>query len=135
MKKMVRIKNELISLGYEGWIHPHYELLVAGEMDTQIKRLERGEGAALKIENDYFKEHYKHICESDAVLVVNDEKNGVKNYIGGNVLIELGQAYVHNKKIFFLNGITADVPYLDEIIALQPICLEGDLQTINNRSY
>ena len=88
-----------------------------------------------QIENDYFKEHYKHICESDAVLVVNDEKNGVKNYIGGNVLIELGQAYVHNKKIFFLNGITADVPYLDEIIALQPICLEGDLQTINNRSY
>jgi hypothetical protein len=62
------------------------------------------ERAAIKRENNYYKVHYKHILESDAILCVNLEKNGIKNYIGGNVLIEMGQAYVHDKKIFLFNG-------------------------------
>ena len=64
------------------------------------------------------------------MLIVNESKNGIDHYIGGNVLIEMGQAYVNDKKIFFLHGIPTDLPYLDEILAMDPICLEGDIDKI-----
>ena len=131
MKEMVECKDKLCELGHEGWIHPTYEALVRGDMPEYMDRLSRKEERALiKRENDYLKVHYKHILESDAILCVNLEKNGIENYIGGNVLIEMGQAYVNNKKIFLFNTIPTDVPYTDEIEAIDPICLNGDLSKI-----
>jgi hypothetical protein len=61
---------------------------------------------------------------------VNLEKNGRKDYIGGNCLMEMGMAYVNSKKIFLLRNIPADSAYLDEIKAMDPICLHGDLNNI-----
>lgn len=130
MKEMVEAKNQLRALGYDGWIHPHYEALVRGDMNDQLMRYEKGEMAAVKRENDYLRVHYKHICASDAILIVNNEKNGVPNYIGGNVLIEMGQAHVNDKKIFFLNDVPHDLPYSAEIECMDPICLHGDLKNI-----
>ena len=100
MKEMVDAKNQLCALGFDGWIHPHYEAYVRGDMPKDIERWKNGENAALKRENNYFHEHYEHILESDAVLIVNGEKHGVDNYIGGNVLIEMGQAYVTTRRYF-----------------------------------
>lgn len=131
MEQMVEAKNQLCVLGHDGWIHPHYEALVRGEMNDQIERYARGEMAAVKRDNDYLRVHYKHICESDAILVVNNEKNGVRNYIGGNVLIEMGQAYVNNKTIFLLNGLPRDMAYSAEIESMDPVCLQGDLNKIS----
>ena len=34
-------------------------------------KIAEGEHAQVKIENDYIKQHYKHILESDGVLVIN----------------------------------------------------------------
>ena len=92
MKEMVEAKNQLCALGFDGWIHPHYEAFVRGEKKDHLARWNNGERAALKRENNYFHEHYKHILESEAVLIVNGEKYGIANYIGGNVLMEMGQA-------------------------------------------
>lgn len=131
MKEMVEAKNRLCELGYDGWIHPHYIDLVEGRRPVHIERWLNGENAALKRENNYYKEHYKNILESDAILVVNLEKRSIKNYIGGNVLIEMGQAYVNNKKIFFFNDLPSGLPYNDEIEAMDPICLSGDLSNIS----
>lgn len=44
--------------------------------------------------------------------------------------MEMGMAYVNDKKIFLLNGIPKDSPYLDEIEAMDPVCLSGDLKKI-----
>jgi len=57
-------------------------------------------------------------------------KNGKENYISGNVLIEMGQAFVNDKKIFLTNSIPTDSPYADEIISMDPIYLEGKLENI-----
>ena len=133
MKEMVDATNQLCVLGFDGWIHPHYEALVRGEKNDHLARWQNGERAALKRENNYFHEHYKHILESDAVLIVNGEKHGIKNYIGGNVLMEMGQAYVNHKKIFFLNDMPLGLSYMDEIEAMDPICLLGDLSNINKQ--
>lgn len=131
--KMVQCKNELCALGYDGWIHPHYEAIVRGEMQGQVSCWANGdstEKARIKQENNYLHDHYKHILESDAVLIVNDKKNGIKNYIGGNVLMEMGQAYVNHKQIYILNGMPAGLPYTAEIEAMVPICLEGAVANI-----
>lgn len=129
---MVRVKDALRSLGYDGWIHPHYEAFVRGDKVGILKRAMKSdsEHAAVKRENDYLRVHYRHICESDAILIVNLEKNGVRNYIGGNVLIEMGQAYVNDKTIFLLNNIPTEVSYVSEIECMDPICLDGHLENI-----
>jgi len=57
------------------------------------------------------------------------DKNGIGNYIGGNTLIEMAFAHVLNKKIFLLNPVP-EISYKDEIIAMQPIILNGNLEKI-----
>lgn len=129
-EEMVEITKRLKELGYDAWIHPDYEAFVRGEKQDIIDRWKNGERAALKRENKYLEQHYKGILESDTILFVNAEKNGIKNYIGGNVLIEMGQAYVHGKRICFLYGMPTGLPYMDEIESMDPICLNGDLSLI-----
>ena len=75
------------------------------------------------------KEHYKKVEWSEAILVVNLENKGVKNYIGGNTLLEMGLAFYLNKKIFLLNPVP-DLPYKEEILGMKPIVLNGVLDTI-----
>jgi len=130
VREMVSTKNQLCELGHDGWIHPDYEAYVRGEKTEIIDRAASGEHAAVKRENDYLRVHYKHICESEAALFVNLEKNGVTNYIGGNVLIEMGQAFVNNKTIFLLNEIPTQVSYTAEIECMDPVCLHGNLDNI-----
>jgi len=81
---------------------------------------------------DLIKRYYDLIKEAEAVLVLNVEKNGIKNYIGGNTLIEMAFAYVLDKKIYLLNGIL-DMPYKDEIMAMNPILLGGKIGSIDKK--
>lgn len=83
-----------------------------------------------KYENDAIREHWNTIENSDVVLVLNYEKHGVKNYIGGNSFLEMGFAYILKKPIYLLNPIP-DMPYYGtEIIAMKPIVLDGNLEGI-----
>ncbi len=73
-----------------------------------------------------------HDCikKGDAILVLNYDKNDIKNYIGGNTLMEMGFAHVNNKKVFLLNPIPEGVPYVDEIKAMVDVVLDGNLDLI-----
>jgi len=127
-EKKVKLFDRLKELGHNPVIHPHYiESVKEGRTDI-MDRIAKGEHAQLKIENNYIMWYYNAIVESDAVLVVNLEKNGQKNYIGGNVFLEIGFAYVNRKKIFLFNSIPENVPYIDEIEAMEPIILYRDLE-------
>ena len=88
------------------------------------------ESAVRKIKDNLIKLHYCKISESDAIFVLNLEKKGIPGYIGGNTFLEMGFAYVLDKKIYLYNNIP-DVSYSDEIIAMRPFVLEGDLSRIN----
>lgn len=79
-----------------------------------------------KIEHDLIRDYFKKIKNADAVLVVNVDKKGIRNYIGGNSFLEMGFAHCLNKKIFILNDLP-NMIYIDEILAMQPIVLKGDL--------
>lgn len=130
VKEMVRSRDELRALGHDGWIHQDYEDHVKGKMRAFIEDALPAESADFKRTRDYIRQHYNHILASDAVLIVNLEKNGIKNYIGGNCLMEMGMAYVNDKKIFLLNSIPTEASYLEEIKAMDPICLNGNLSAI-----
>ena len=132
MHSMVKARDDLKNIGLDGWIHENYDLLVTGKLTQVDEGATSREKADRKKLFDYLRVHYKHILESDAVLIVNEPKNGIDNYIGGNVLIEMGQAYVNDKMIFFLHGMPTDLPYLDEILAMDPICLNGNIEKIKD---
>ncbi len=130
MEKKVQLSDELHDLGHESVMHPHYiQWVKEGEADV-LEKIDKGEHAQLKIDTDYIKWYYDAIVGSDAVLVVNLEKQGRKNDIGGNAFLEVGFAYVNNKKIFILNDIPQDSDFVDELVAMQPIELKGDLNKI-----
>jgi nucleoside 2-deoxyribosyltransferase len=73
---------------------------------------------------------FDKLKKSDALLVVNNSlKNGRKNYISGSSFLEMGFAHALGKKIFLLQGIP-DLSYRDEIMAMKPIILNGNLNKI-----
>src|SRR3989344_4439501 len=87
------------------------------------------EHSKMKIDLDLIKKHFKKIEKSDAILVLNLDKNGTKNYIGGNSFLEMGKAFDKGIPIFLLNEIP-EISYKDEIVAMRPNILNGDLSKI-----
>lgn len=131
-QQMVDYQEELEKLGHEATIHPHYVQFVKEGRRDILDRIDRGEHAAVKKENDYIKWYHKAIKNSDGVLVLNFDKKGIKNYIGGNTLMEIAFAYVGGKKIFLINPIPEAVSYADEIKAMvnEEDIINGDLGRI-----
>lgn len=127
--EMVAYMEKLENLGHEVVVHEHYIKSVKGDMPELMERVNR-EHAVLKKEQGYIKWYYNAIKNSDAILVLNFDKNGIKNYIGGNTLMEIGFAHVNDKKVFLLNPIPEDVSYVDEIKAMADVILDGDLNKI-----
>lgn len=76
------------------------------------------------------KHHFSKIMKGDAILVLNYEKNGIKGYIGGAVLCEMAMALQFKKKIYVLNPIDKTCSYKEEILAMDPVILNGDLSRI-----
>jgi hypothetical protein len=85
------------------------------------------------LENDIQKEHFDFIADSDAILVLNYEKNGIKGYVGGSTLMEIAVARHLNKKIFLINSIpdVEDLKYSVEIQLTKPVIINGDLTKIS----
>lgn len=78
---------------------------------------------------DASRAHFNRIISNDAdILIVNEEKNNIKNYIGPNSLCEIACAFYYNKKIYLLNDIYE--PYKDELEAWDVIPLNGNLENL-----
>ena len=78
------------------------------------------------------KECFDSIVKNDAILVLNYDKNGIKNYIGGATLMEIGIAQALNKKIFLLYPPPKieDQRHSLEVQLAKPIILNGELSKI-----
>ena len=124
--KMVEVKQILEKMNLTVDIPIGTEEYASGEQKIE----NQAESLKNKIEHDAILEHYNKIVASDAILVVNEDKNGIKNYIGGNSFMEIGYAYILDKKIFLLNQVP-EMLYTTEITAMKPIVLSGDLTKIN----
>lgn len=128
------VAEELRKQGHEVELPYYTKKILNGEIsleDFKKTKSEKGDvGYREAASEDLIKRYFRLIGESDAILVLNLDKNGIKNYIGGNTLIEMGFAYVLNKKIFLFNEIP-DMQYADELKSTFPIVIHGDLSKIN----
>ncbi len=129
-EKMLEYKDKLVLLGHEPIVHPDYEAFVKGEKQEVWNQVTGGEHYKAKKSQGYIKWYYKAIVESEAILVLNFDKKGIKNYIGGNTLMEIGFAHVNDKKIFLLNEIPDNVSYVDEIKAMVDVILNDNLEKL-----
>ena len=124
--KMIEYRDELRDLGHDAFITDLHKTMI-GKNAEEIETIKLHQKNNL----DAIREFWRMMQGADAVLVLNLDKNGIKNYVGGNTLMEIGFAHVLNQKIFMLNPIP-DMPYCQtEIAAVKPIIIYGDLKKIN----
>jgi len=84
--------------------------------------------------DDVMKTCFNKIDDSDAFLVCNYDKNGVKGYLGTSVLMELGLALHLGKKIFLLNDYDKSQNYALEVALINPVILNGDLGGVDGNT-
>ena len=78
--------------------------------------------------------HFNKIAQGDAILVANYAKTDKPDYIGPNVLMEMALAFYLRKQIYVLYGCPERSPLRDEILALSPMFLNGDMTKIIGQS-
>ena len=124
-EKMIEIRESLRKAGHSAVTSAFVDAFVGKNYDEKetIKLQQKNNEDATRVD-------CKQIVDKDAILVVNIDKHGIKNYIGGNVLIEMGYAHILGKRIFLYNPIPEIEFYKTEIIAMNPIILNGNLEKI-----
>lgn len=96
-KEIMDTKKILEGMGHKVDIPNNAELYANDKLSAES----RVESIANKRTDDLIKGHYDKINASDAILVLNQEKKGIKNYIGGNTFLEIGFAHILSKKNIF----------------------------------
>jgi len=124
-KEMVDIAKELKQGGHKAILPRNTEKYADGRLVGETSH----ESIQNKTSNDLIRNYFKVIKDSDAILVVNLNKDGIVNYIGGNSFLEMGFAHILGKPIFLLNKIP-EMSYNDEIKAMQPIVIDNNLSKI-----
>ena len=137
--QIVEVKKQLENLGHEVLIPPHEVPNTEGEIipveeyyRIRKEMVEKGENIDWVWERkaQAIKWHNEKINQADVILVLNYDKNGVNNYIGGNTLMEMGVAFWLKKPIYLYNPIPEGVSYFEEIKGMRPIVINGDLNLI-----
>lgn len=124
-KKMVETEKELLERGHSV-ILPKFTKEYA-ELDSIEDK--HTESAKNKIEHNLIRNYFNEIKNCDAILILNEKRNDISNYIGGNSFLEMGFAHILNKRIFLMNSIP-EMIYSDEIKAMQPVVINSDLGKI-----
>jgi hypothetical protein len=135
-KEMLKTKEELEELGHEVKLPPS-ELkdekgnLISCEEYYRLRKAERvGDDSWIwDRKTEMINDHFKKIEWSDAILVLNHEKKGIKGYVGGNTLIEMGVAFYLKKRIFLFDVIP-EISYTEEILGMKPILIDENLGKI-----
>lgn len=128
-----KIADELLKFGFEVHIPISSEKILRGEfsLDEIKQEKENGKFADRAVKYDSIRAYWKIINDSSAILVTNFDKHNIQNYIGGNTFLEMGFAHILNKPTYLFNDIP-EMIYTDEIRAMQPIIINGNLAKINN---
>lgn len=122
--KIKPIKEYLENNGWEVFV-PHTYLNPSKESETW----QGGEESHSEFKARMFRLSEERIKSMDAVLVLNYEKNGIKNYIGGSTFLEMYEAFRNNKKIYMMNPIPEGLLF-DEIDGFSPVIINSDLELI-----
>ena len=125
--KVNEIKKELENQGHEITFPNSFE---DPFKEDRLKALNEEEHR--KFKQEMMKLHNPKIKENDALLVLNFEKNGISNYIGGATFMEIVKAWELNKKIFFYNPIPEGI-FSDELNGINPTIINGNLSKLQEK--
>jgi len=125
-ERMIEARDALIAKGHDAFVTTLAPPFVGlSDEKKQARKIED------QMERDAIREFWGLMQGADAVLVMNFDRHGIKNYIGGNTLLEMGFAHVLGQKIFLFNSLP-DIPYYhSEMVAMRPVVLKGDLSLIH----
>jgi len=132
---MQEIKKELEKMGHEVDLPPAKVKGKNGNIITvqeyyKLRKENTDDGSWIwERKKEAMKNHFDKVALSDAVLVLDHQKNKINGYIGANTLIEMGLAVHLNKLIYLLNPIP-EISYKEEILGMKPIVISGDLSKI-----
>ena len=87
---------------------------------------EMGEEEHIEWKSGMMRKDRENLKPQDAALVLNLEKNGIPNYIGGATFLEVYMAWDLGKKIFFYNQLP-DCSFTDELVGINPVVINGEL--------
>ncbi len=124
-EKMLEAKATLEQMGHDVFVS-QFAAGYVGKSDAEKEALTLHN----KNNNDAIRAFWEKIRASDAILVLNYDRRGIANYIGGNTLMEIGFAHVLGKKIFLLNPVPEIEFYKSEIEACKPAIINGDFSLI-----
>ena len=124
LEEMERLRMDLVRQGFD--VH----LPEADENEVRYTSLPQDAKPAMK--KQFIDAQLRKIRESDAVLIANYPRRGVKGYVGPNTLIEIAFAYALGKPIYLLHRM-GDQPCKDEVDGLAPTILNHDLSRIVRR--
>lgn len=120
--KVLNYKRQLEEMGHECFLPNCFDA-------PQTESLYRGTKEHAEWKAKMFKHSEETISNMDAVLVLNFDKKGQKNYIGGATFLEVYDAFRLNKKIFFINPLPEGILH-DELIGFSPKIINGNLKEI-----
>ncbi len=123
-KDIAPIKQKLEEMGHVVELPNSYY-----QPDAEKKSWDLGQEAHSEFKARMFRMSEERIREVDAVLTLNFDKNGKKNYIGGATFIELYEAFMKDKKIYLYHAIPEGMLY-DEIAGFSPIVINEDLSLV-----
>lgn len=124
-EKIMEVRDELNKAWHDAFLTSLHEAFI-GKTDEEKEQIKIWQ----KNNQDAIRDFWRSMQGADAVLVLNLDKNGIKNYIGGNSLMEIGFAHVLNQKIFLYNPVPEIPYYKSEIEAVKPVIINGDLSKI-----
>lgn len=125
------IKGGLEQMGHAVSVPYSIERILKGEMSLEEVLRMKKEGSFIDYvkSGDLIRRNWERMQKDDAVLIVNLEKKGIPNYIGGNTFLEMGFAHVLEKRMFLWREIP-NMTYYDEMRAMDPIILNEDIGKI-----
>jgi hypothetical protein len=123
-REMLEAKAELERMGHE--------VLITSDAEDCVDNPGLNMDIEHCTEKGIDKECFSKVAESDAILVLNHDRNGIRGYVGGATLMEIGIARHLDKKIFLLNQMPGEdeLRYAFEIRLAGPMVIDGDLTKV-----
>lgn len=133
--EMLEVKKQLEALGHEVKMPPEYVDDGRGgqiSVKDRYKASKAGSNddkALWKMREMAMRNHFNKVDWADAILVVNEDKNDIRGYIGANTLMEMGLAFFQEKPIYLLHEIP-EISYKEEILGMRPLVIHEVIEKI-----
>ncbi|HUS52360.1 MAG TPA: hypothetical protein VMX77_02735 [Candidatus Bathyarchaeia archaeon] len=130
-RKAIEVGRELEELGFKV-ILPQTAVMMkrSGNFDVASYKTWFKDKKDYQKKTKLIKDHFKKVEKTEAILVLNEEKEGLPGYIGGNTLMEMGLAFFLQKPIFIYNRIDSRLKFKEEVYGLNPIFINRNLKVI-----